>query len=81
LTRRYGPCAPRLLSGPALLRTTPGVAHEYVDHFEEAERAAAVLAFYEASLNRDEDVTLPLLRRFPTWPVELFMSQYSDLFD
>ena len=38
--------------------------HEYVDHFfEEVDRAAAVLSFYEASLNRDEDAIMPLLGR------------------
>lgn len=36
-----------------------------------------VLAFYEASLNRDEDAIMPLPRRFPTWPVGLFVA-YSD---
>lgn len=56
----------------------PASPHEYVDHFfEEVERAAAVLAFYEASLNRDEGAILPLLRRFPTWPINLFVG-YSD---
>ena len=58
----------------------PGEAakHEYVDHsFEEVDRAAAILAFYGASLNRDEDAILPLLKRFDTWPVDLF-AQYFD---
>lgn len=60
------------------LRRRVAAPHEYVHHFfEEVDRAAAVLAFYEASLNRDEDAIMPLLRRFPTWPVELFV-RYAD---
>ncbi|MBA3792667.1 MAG: hypothetical protein H0X19_00830 [Rubrobacter sp.] len=57
--------------------------HEYVDQFfEEVDRAAAVLAFYEASLNRDEDAIMPLLGRFDTWPVDLFVEYFdSDLED
>ncbi len=53
--------------------------HEYVDHFfEEVDRAAAVLGFYEASLNRDEDAIRPLLERFPTWPVDLFAAYFGS---
>lgn len=59
-------------------RREAAAPHEFVDQFfEEVDRAAAVLAFYEASLNRDEDAILPLLGQFPTWPVELFV-HYAD---
>ena len=59
--------------------------HEYVDHFfEEVERAAAVLDFYEASLNRDEDAIMDLLEQYPTWPVDLYdhysLSDRKDLY-
>ena len=47
--------------------------YESVDEFfEEVDRAAAVVAFYEAVLNGDEAAILPLLRRFPTWPVSIW---------
>jgi hypothetical protein len=79
-TRKYGllGTGTRYCRDRHRLERHPASPHEYVDHFfEEVERAAAVLAFYEASLDRDEGAILPLLRRFPTWPVNLFVG-YTD---
>jgi hypothetical protein len=79
-TRKYGPLGTSrgYYRDRHLFKRHQASPHEYVDHFfEEVERAAAVLAFYEASLDRDEGAIFPLLRRFPSWPINLFVS-YSD---
>lgn len=52
--------------------------YEFVDDFfEEVDRAAAVLAFYEAVLNGDEDAVAPLLEQFPDVAVHHW-GQYQD---
>lgn len=64
---------------------TEAAPREFVAHFfEEVDKVAAVLAFYEASLNHDEDAILPLLQLHPTWPGDLFVqyiaSDAADLY-
>lgn len=53
---------------------TQAASHEFVAHFfEEVDRAAGILAFYQASLNQDEDAILPLVRQYRPWTEDLFV--------
>ncbi len=69
----YGPLGCRLgfYQDRHILKYEAAAPYEFVDHFfEEVDRAAAVLAFYEAVLNGDEDAVLPLLKEFPDVAVD-----------
>ena len=84
-TNKYGPlgCNFGYYQDRHIFEQVPVDSHEFVyQFFAEVDRAAAVLAFYEVVLREDEDAVLPLLERFPTWPVELFVYYTStDAFD
>ena len=53
---------------------TQAVPREFVAHFfEEVDRAAGILAFYQASLDQDEDAILPLVQQYRPWAEDLFV--------